>query len=379
MLIITIFYAAGLFAAPLESGYSMAPRASASSLEKENAFMEARYMVIDAAEKYIDTPYRHGGLDKNGIDCSGLIYLSFRDALAVSPPRSTTALYSWVERIPKDKAQAGDLLFFKTDNSAPVTHVGLYLGSGRFIHAASSGTKTGVIHSNLNEQYWDGVFVTAGRAFPEASLSSRPASPENAPESKITASSIDNPGRTDTQPKTGDSTKNKWISVDDEWLLIGAAIAPSFNLFLDEGPFFRGFTSQLRVAAAINVFSTRLIFGFEIRPEYDAALEIFRLPFTLSLGFDDKYTIFAGPVVCAGDASLRKIERDYTDGTTWIGTLGITVAPFIWKTKIGELAPYIEGAWQYHFAVNTDEQNVKADILAGSRFSTGLRWTIPVN
>ena len=369
----------GVFAAPLESGYSQAPVASASSQERANAFLEARYKVIDAAEKYLNIPYRHGGLNRNGLDCSGLIFLSFSDALGVSPPRSTTALYSWVERIPRDRAQPGDLVFFKTDNSAAVTHVGLYMGGGLFIHSASSGSQTGVIYSNLNESYWAGAFVAAGRAFPEAPLNSlRSVSPEYIPERSITASSMNNPSMTDTQPEKGDSIKNKWISVSDEWLFLGVAIAPSLNLFLDEGPFFRGFSSQIRVGAAINVFSTRLIFGFEIRPEYDAALEIFRLPFTLSLGFDDKYTIFAGPVVCVGDASLTKIKRDYTDGTTWIGTAGITVAPFIWKNKIGELAPYIEGAWQYHFPVNTNEENVKADILAGSRFSTGLRWTMPV-
>ena len=376
--VVLIFCTASLFAAPLESGYSQAPRASASSQEKANAFMEARYKVIDAAENYLNTPYRHGGLNRNGLDCSGLIYISFRDALGVSPPRSTTALYSWVERVPKDRAQPGDLVFFKTDNSAAVTHVGLYLGDDRFIHAASSGSRTGVIHSNLGERYWDGVFVAAGRAFPEA--------PSNAVRSAGLAdatagtsiSSTGDSSQTNLPPEAGESSNEIVASDNSGWLLLSVAVASSLNLFLEEGPFARGYTSHIRLGAAVNIFSTRIIFGLEVRPEYDEALEIFRLPFTLSLGFDDKYTIFAGPVLCFGDAYLSKIERDYSDGTSWIGTAGITAAPFILKTEFGEFAPYIEAAWQYHVPINASE-NLKADILAGSRFSTGLRWTIPLN
>ena len=381
--IILIFCTEVLIAAPLESGYSQAPRVSASSQEKASAFLEARNKVIEAAEKYLNIPYRYGGLNRNGVDCSGLIYLSFRDALGVSPPRSTTALYSWVEKIPgdraqiRDRAQTGDLLFFKTDNSAAVTHVGLYLGGGNFIHSASSGSRTGVIHSNLNERYWAGVFVAAGRAFPEIPPNTIRQAGSAGASSGTVNPSADNSGQANAQPKTSDSSKDTKGNERSGWLLLGAAFAPSFNIFLEEGPFIRGYTSQIRIGAAVNVFNTRLIFGMEMRPEYDTALDVFRLPFTLSLGFDDKYTIFAGPVLSFGEPSLDKIERDYSGGTSWIGTVGITAAPFILKTKIGEFAPYIETAWQYYIPKD-DKENVKADILAGSRFSTGLRWTVPI-
>ena len=380
LFVVLIFCFTNIFAAPLESGYSQAPRATASSQEKENAFLEARNKVIEAAEKYLNTPYRHGGLNRNGLDCSGLIYISFKDALGVSPPRSVTALYSWVEKIPRDRAQAGDLFFFKTDNSAAVTHVGLYLGGGRFIHSASSGTNTGVIHSNLNERYWDGVFVGAGRAFPEA-LSDvlRPVESANTSAGTAASSETNNSGQTNKHPETADSSVDKGTGKNSGWLLLGVAFAPSWNIFLEEGPFVRSYTSQIRLGAAIKFFNARLIFGLEVRPEYDVALEVFRLPFTLSLGFDDKYSIFAGPVISFGDPSLEKIGRDYSGGTNWIGTAGITAAPFIIKTKIGEFAPYVELAWQYYYYFPKDDsENVKADILAGSRFSSGLRWTIPI-
>jgi cell wall-associated NlpC family hydrolase len=76
-----------LAAAPLETGFSLAPGISASQEEKDRAFLEARNRVINAAVKYENTPYRYGGITPKGLDCSGLIYLSFKDALGVNLPR----------------------------------------------------------------------------------------------------------------------------------------------------------------------------------------------------------------------------------------------------------------------------------------------------
>ncbi|MDR1319309.1 MAG: C40 family peptidase, partial [Treponema sp.] len=160
--------AAGLSAAPLESGYSLAPGASATAEERAEAVREARFRVLAAAGKYENIPYRYGGLDRNGLDCSGLIFLSFRDALSVSVPRTTTGLYSWTEKIGDGKIQPGDILFFKTNNTGQISHAGIYIGGNRFIHAASEGPATGVIYSGLDEKYWSRTYVGAGRAFPEA-------------------------------------------------------------------------------------------------------------------------------------------------------------------------------------------------------------------
>jgi len=169
LLIIIIFPVNELFAAPLERGYRLAPEASASANDKALAYMNARLKVIDAVEKYLGTPYRYGGITAAGLDCSGLIYLGFMDALGVSPPRSSSALFQWTVRIQLDRAQPGDLLFFRTDPASNnITHVGLYLGNRYFIHSASAGPRTGVIYSSLDEQYWLNAFAGAGRAFPEA-------------------------------------------------------------------------------------------------------------------------------------------------------------------------------------------------------------------
>jgi len=166
---------APLPAAPLDKGYALAPRDSASPEEKALAYLNARCEVLSAAMKYEKTPYRYGGLTRKGLDCSGFIYVSFKDALGVSLPRTTTALYSWVEKIPDEKMQPGDLLFFKTNNTGRISHAGIYLGNGWFIHSASAGLQTGVILSSLGERYWSSTYAGAGRAFPQVITGFQPA------------------------------------------------------------------------------------------------------------------------------------------------------------------------------------------------------------
>lgn len=159
-------FAGWLDAAPLEGGFDLAPQASASPTEKDAAYREARARLLAAAGKYERTPYRYGGMDRRGLDCSGFVFLSFSDALGISVPRNAESLYSWVEKIPIDKAQPGDLVFFRTTGSGKISHVGILTGKGRFIHSASSGPKTGVIYSRLDEKYWARTYAGAGRALP---------------------------------------------------------------------------------------------------------------------------------------------------------------------------------------------------------------------
>jgi len=366
--LILMFLAYGLFAsAPLAGGFANAPRASASQEERDRAFIEARNKVINAAIKYENTPYRYGGISSSGLDCSGFIWLSFRDALGVSLPRSASSLYTWTQRISLDNAQPGDLLFFRTDNTGRITHVALYLGGRRFIHSASSGLRTGVIYSTLDERYWARTFAGAGRAFPEISEGFQPvlADSNSVYRPDIPASAGTQPGLSPVVPARS------------RRILFGAAFAPTWNGFLKDGNLVRGFTSQFRLGADAYFFNSQMIFGLELRPEYDGALGVFRLPLTLSWGRNDKVRIFAGPVLSMGNASLSTDdgERTYSGGTSWLGTLGITAAPFIFNTSRGEFAPYFEAAWQSYSSDNSSF-NLNADFSANFRFSTGLRWTM---
>jgi probable lipoprotein NlpC len=366
-----VFYTGGLCAAPLESGYALAPNASASLEQKAAAATEARYCLLAAAAVYENTPYRFGGLDRKGLDCSGLVYVSFKDALGVSVPRTTGSLYSWAEKIPDEKAQPGDLLFFKTTRGGNISHVGIYAGGGRFIHAASEGPVTGVMYSGLDELYWSSAYADAGRALPEGDINERRLS--------LADAAADSGG--DREPHTGRvSGKGEKAPAKKQAgkgnFSLGVAFAPTWNSFLANGDIIRGFAGHIHLGAKAAPFKLPMIFGLELRPEWDGALGVFRLPLTLSWGPNDKFRIFAGPALSFGDAALAIDggQRYYSGGTSWLGAAGITIAPVSLKIARGELAPYGEIAWQSYFSDNSGA-NPGADFAAGFRLSTGIRYT----
>jgi len=115
--------------------------------------------VVQAALAQVGTPYRYGGLDPAGFDCSGLVHYSYARA-GIAVPRSTTALWKATEKIKLGKLQPADLLFFRI-NGKPASHVGLYIGDGRFVHAPSSGKQVEV--ESLALPYWRERLTRSGR------------------------------------------------------------------------------------------------------------------------------------------------------------------------------------------------------------------------
>jgi cell wall-associated NlpC family hydrolase len=103
-------------------------------------------------------PYCYGGLSKAGVDCSGFIYLAFRQKLGLVLPRSTQALAKRGKKISRRKLASGDLVFFKTGWSQ--RHVGIYLDDDQFLHASTS---KGVTRSSLRDSYWSEHFWQARR------------------------------------------------------------------------------------------------------------------------------------------------------------------------------------------------------------------------
>lgn len=103
-------------------------------------------------EFYIDykgVPYRLGGIDKTGIDCSGFVQRAFSEVFLVSLPRTTQTQMKYGKNIEYSERNMGDLIFFKT--GVNTYHVGIYYENDNFIHASTS---KGVMISNLNEFYW---------------------------------------------------------------------------------------------------------------------------------------------------------------------------------------------------------------------------------
>jgi len=120
----------------------------------------------------LGTPYRLGGNSpETGLDCSGLVNHVYMQAASLHLPRDSASLSQIGQPLEKPALQAGDLVFFNTLNRA-YSHVGIYIGEDRFVHASSSNTGS-VVLSSLNESYWAARFDGARRVIPSA-----PSSPE---------------------------------------------------------------------------------------------------------------------------------------------------------------------------------------------------------
>lgn len=107
---------------------------------------------------WIGTPYRFGGSSKQGIDCSAFTKELYTQVFNMDIKRSSRDIFSMVTPIAKDDLKEGDLMFFKI-HSRSITHVGIYLGSGRFAHASNRG----VAISNIDDAYYTRYFYRGGR------------------------------------------------------------------------------------------------------------------------------------------------------------------------------------------------------------------------
>lgn len=109
-----------------------------------------RHQVVRTASQMIGTPYRYGGNNRRGFDCSGLVQYSHRQA-GIEVPRTTASQLARARVPDRRNLLPGDLLFFKIDWQKG-RHVGIYEGNGVFIHAPSSGKR--VSRASLENPYW---------------------------------------------------------------------------------------------------------------------------------------------------------------------------------------------------------------------------------
>lgn len=104
------------------------------------------------------TRYRYGGLNKSGIDCSAFTGKLLSQVYCTDLPRTAREQFNACEKISRENMKEGDLLFFNTRGG--VSHVGVYLENGYFVHASTS---IGVTINNLEEDYYRSRFIGAGR------------------------------------------------------------------------------------------------------------------------------------------------------------------------------------------------------------------------
>ncbi len=118
-----------------------------------------RNEIVRTAHSFIGVPYQWGGTsEQSGFDCSGLSMVVYRQN-GLNLPRISRNQFQSGRRAHQNSLQKGDLVFFATSGSGQVSHVGIYIGGGKFIHAPATGRKVSIEY--LSNPYYSSRFVGA--------------------------------------------------------------------------------------------------------------------------------------------------------------------------------------------------------------------------
>ena len=116
--------------------------------------------IVNEAKKYLGTPYVYGGASPSGFDCSGFVYYVLKQ-LGYSPYRTPADQYTMGSYVSKGDLQPGDIVFFQNTYKVGISHVGIYVGGGQFIHAPNS--RSVVSYADLTTGYWSNHYYGARR------------------------------------------------------------------------------------------------------------------------------------------------------------------------------------------------------------------------
>lgn len=164
-----VLRAAAAFVALSAVGCASAPRESLPPsrgeivLESRDDSASVGGAIAGVAMEMVGVPYRYGGTaPEEGFDCSGLVHYAYNQA-GYEVPRTSQELFRAVRKISLDDADAGDLMFFQ--DQTKLSHVGIYLGDGLFVHAPATGANVAI--ASLDSAYYQQHLVAVGRLLPQ--------------------------------------------------------------------------------------------------------------------------------------------------------------------------------------------------------------------
>ena len=148
--------------APAPTPRPVVAAAPAPVVAQAKAVVSGGWSIVSVASRYLGVPYVWGGVSPGGFDCSGLVWYVYRRAGAPIP-RDMWGQYQSGTHISRANLQPGDIVFFAGTYEAGLSHEGIYIGGGRFVHAADYGV--GVIVSSLSNSYYANHYFGATRAW----------------------------------------------------------------------------------------------------------------------------------------------------------------------------------------------------------------------
>ena len=342
-----------------------------------------REKFVAESKKYVGSPYVYGAIGPDSFDCSGLVYYTAKQSIQKQLPRTAKALYNYCRIVPDKDKEIGDLLFFKTNDTAPITHVGIYIGNNQFISAISDGPNTGVIISSLKQDYWKPKYVACGQFlksgkkagagnfdaddFEEEDFvdsdsksvakksSSKKSSGSNV---KFNGSSFYNPDGEGLDPLVADA------SLFADWSLI------SPNSFMFQ---FRGIDLQTHVRYSKWILEPGIGLGFR----FNVGMGVFQMPILFTATINDYVRFYAGPVISFGNARMM-VTGEEAKPSFFPGTIGISLTTP--SLDIAKVKAQIVQDISYTVFNKPDNSALSFtnSISAGLVFFTGIRVTLGI-
>lgn len=176
-LLCSLIFGSATYAAPMDSADDVARLLTDGSLldrigEVGNRVEAKASQLVMGALGFLGVPYRRGGSNaETGFDCSGFVRAIYQQTAGLLLPRRASEQAAATEKIDKSDLKPGDLVFFNTMRRA-FSHVGIYVGNGKFIHAPKPGGEVRV--EDMGASYWLKRFDGARRV----AVDPTPASPQ---------------------------------------------------------------------------------------------------------------------------------------------------------------------------------------------------------
>ena len=312
-----------------------------------------REKLVEEAKKHIGKPYIRGAVGPDAFDCSGLIYTISHDSIQYQLPRTVKAMYSYVKIVPDSQREPGDLVFFRTTGDGSISHVGLYIGNGKFISAVSDGQNPGVTVGDLQMSYWKSHYAACGKFLPSANMNI-----QEQKEAKEKAEQSKGPG--------------KFV----DRLYLTGTLTGDWSLFNDVQfiPNFRGISTE----ADCVYEGASLSPGIGTMFRWNYGVGAVQIPLIFSLYFGNYVRAYAGPVFTLGSTTCPG-SGDKIQPSIFPGILGVTFnTPSFTKGKYK-----VQIIQDICYTVFNNTSNAALSPLksssAGLELCTGVRVTFPMS